>query len=52
MLWTLFVTVLALWVVGVVSNQPLGGFLHVLLLLAALALITELALRYRRSRLT
>lgn len=52
MLWTLFFILLALWFVGVVSSQTLGGFLHVLLLLAALALVTELGLRYRRNRLT
>jgi hypothetical protein len=52
MLWTLFAILVALWLIGVVSSQTLGGFLHVLLLLAALALITELGLRYRRNHLT
>jgi hypothetical protein len=52
MLWTLFVALLVLWLVGVISSYTLGGFLHILLLLAALALVTELGLRYRRNRLT
>lgn len=51
MLWTLFVLLIVLWIVGVISGQMLGGFLNVLLFLAAIALVTELGLRYRRSRL-
>lgn len=52
MLWTLFVILIALWLLGVLSSQTVGGFLHILLLLAALALITELLLRHRRKRMT
>ena len=51
MLWTLCVVLLVLWLVGIVTSQTLGGFLHILLLLAALALVTELGLRYRRRML-
>lgn len=47
MLFVLCAVLLALWLVGVIASQTLGGFLHILLLLAALALITELGLRYR-----
>jgi hypothetical protein len=42
MLWTLFVVLLVLWLVGVVSSYTLGGFIHVLLVLAVLALIFQL----------
>jgi hypothetical protein len=42
MLWTLFVILLALWLVGVVSSYTLGGFIHVLLVLAVVALIFQL----------
>jgi len=52
MLWTLCVVLLVLWLVGIVTSQTLGGFLHILLFLAAIALLTELALRYRRNRLS
>ena len=31
MLWTLFVVLLLLWLLGVVSSYTLGGFIHVLL---------------------
>ena len=42
MLWTLFVILLALWLVGVVSSYTLGGFIHILLVLAVVALIFQL----------
>jgi hypothetical protein len=42
MLWTIFVILLVLWLVGVVSSYTLGGFIHVLLLLALVTLIFNL----------
>jgi hypothetical protein len=33
-LWTIFVVLLVLWAVGVVSSYTLGGFIHLLLLIA------------------
>lgn len=42
MVWTLFVILLVLWMVGVVSSHVLGGFIHVLLVLAVLALVFQL----------
>ncbi len=34
MLWTIFVILLILWLLGMVSSYTLGGFIHILLLLA------------------
>ena len=34
MLWTIFVILLVLWAVGMVSSYTLGGFIHILLILA------------------
>jgi hypothetical protein len=34
MLWTVFVTLLALWLLGIVSANTFGGFIHVLLMVA------------------
>jgi hypothetical protein len=34
MLWTIFVILLILWLLGVVSKVTLGGFIHILLILA------------------
>jgi Family of unknown function (DUF5670) len=42
MLWTIFVILLVLWLLGVVSSYTLGGFIHILLVLAVVALIFQL----------
>ncbi len=42
MLWTIFVILLVLWLVGVVSSYTLGGFIHILLLLALITLVINL----------
>jgi uncharacterized protein DUF5670 len=34
MLWTIFVILLVLWLLGVVSANTFGGFIHVLLAVA------------------
>ena len=34
MLWTIAVVLLVLWVLGLVSSYTLGGFIHVLLVVA------------------
>jgi len=34
MLWTIFVILLILWLLGIVSSYTLGGFIHILLLIA------------------
>jgi hypothetical protein len=34
MLWTIFVVLLVLWLLGVVSSYTMGGFIHILLLVA------------------
>jgi hypothetical protein len=42
MLWTLFVVLLVLWFLGVVSSYTLGGFIHLLLILALIAVVLQL----------
>ncbi len=34
MLWTIFVLLLVLWLLGVVSSYTMGGFIHILLVVA------------------
>jgi Flp pilus assembly protein TadB len=34
MLWTIFVVLLVLWALGMVSSYTMGGFIHLLLVLA------------------
>ena len=48
MLWTIFVILLVLWLLGLVSSYTLGGFIHILLVLAVIVLIINL-LSGRRS---
>jgi hypothetical protein len=42
MLWTIFVILLILWVLGLVTSHTLGGFIHVLLVIAVIVLIVRL----------
>jgi len=39
MLWTIAVLLLLMWLVGMVSSYTLGGFIHILLLLAVAAVL-------------
>ncbi len=34
MLWTIFVILLVLWLLGIVTAYTLGGFIHILLVIA------------------
>ncbi len=34
MLWTIFAVLLALWLLGMVTNYTMGGFIHILLVVA------------------
>jgi len=42
MLWTIFVILLILWLVGVVSSYTLGGFIHLLLVIALVMLLINI----------
>jgi len=42
MLWTIFVILLVLWLLGLVTGTTLSGFVHVLLVLAVIVLIINL----------
>jgi hypothetical protein len=42
MLWTIFVVLLVLWLIGMVSSYTLGGFIHLLLVIALVMLIINL----------
>jgi hypothetical protein len=42
MLWTIFVILLVLWLVGLVSSYTLGGFIHLLLVVALVVLVINL----------
>jgi hypothetical protein len=38
MLWTVFIVLVVLWLLGVVSSYTLGGFIHILLVVALIVL--------------
>jgi hypothetical protein len=42
MLWTIFVILLVLWLLGLVSGYTLGNFIHVLLVIALVVLILNI----------
>jgi hypothetical protein len=39
MLWTIFVILLVLWLLGVATAYTLGGFIHILLVLAVVTVL-------------
>ena len=42
MLWTIFVILLVMWLLGLVTTYTFGGFVHILLVLAVVVLIVRL----------
>jgi asparagine N-glycosylation enzyme membrane subunit Stt3 len=39
MLWTIFVILMIMWLLGMVTSYTLGGFIHILLLLAIVTVL-------------
>lgn len=42
MLWTIFIILLVLWLLGLVSGTTMGGFIHILLVIAIVILLIRL----------
>jgi hypothetical protein len=42
MLWTIAVVLVVLWLLGMVSSYTLGGFIHILLVLAVIMILIRL----------
>ncbi len=42
MLWTIFVILLVMWLLGLVSSYTLGGYIHLLLVIAVVVLVINL----------
>jgi Family of unknown function (DUF5670) len=42
MLWTITIVLFILWLLGMVSSYTLGGWIHILLVLAVIVLIFNL----------
>jgi Family of unknown function (DUF5670) len=42
MLWTIFVLLMIMWLLGMATSYTLGGFLHILLLLAVASVLIQI----------
>ncbi len=42
MLWTIFIILLILWLLGMVSGYVLGGFIHILLVIAIVVVLIRI----------
>lgn len=42
MLWTVFIILVVLWALGLVTSYTLGGFIHILLVIAVVILAIRL----------
>jgi hypothetical protein len=42
MLWTIFIILLVLWLLGLISGYTISGFVHILLVIAVVVLIIRL----------
>jgi hypothetical protein len=41
MLWTIFLILVIMWILGMVTSYTLGGFIHILLILAIAAVLIQ-----------
>ncbi len=42
MLWTIALLLIVMWLLGMITNYTLGGFLHLLLLLAVASVLVRI----------
>ncbi len=42
MLWTIFVILVILWLLGLVSGYTIGGFIHILLVIAIVVVLIRI----------
>jgi len=42
MLWTIFVILLVMWLLGLMTAYTMGGFIHILLVIALVAAVIQL----------
>ena len=50
MIWTPFVVLVVLWLLGVVTSYTMGGLIHVLLALALALAFTMVLIRFLQGR--
>lgn len=42
MLWTVFIVLLVLWLLGMVTSYTMGGFVHLLLVVAVVVMLIRI----------
>ena len=42
MIWTIFVILMILWLLGLVSGHTIGGFIHILLVIAIVVVLIRI----------
>ncbi len=42
MLWTIFLILLVLWLLGLITSYTMGGFIHILLVIAVAVLLINI----------
>ncbi len=42
MLWTIFVILLVLWILGMITSYTLGGWIHILLIIALIVALVRI----------
>ena len=42
MLWTIFVILMILWLLGLISGYVIGGFIHILLIIAIVVVLIRI----------
>jgi len=42
MLWTVFVILLILWLLGLMTSHTMGGFIHILLVIAIVVVLVRI----------
>jgi hypothetical protein len=48
MLWTIFVILLILWLLGFIGGYTMGGFIHILLVIAIVVILIQVFQGRRR----
>ena len=49
MLWTIFVILCILWLLGLITSYTMGGFIHILLVIAIVVVLIQVIQGRRRS---
>jgi hypothetical protein len=47
MLWTIAIVLIILWALGMITSFTLGGFIHILIVIAVIVLVVQIIRRRR-----